>query len=217
MTNTINETAVIDVTELANSGKLFFTADQHFGHENIIKFCNRPFDDVVNMDAALVENWNKVISHDCTVFHLGDFTLMDGANAAQYFGALNGRIYITGVPWHHDKRWLKYSNPPYRTYDEYPVEILPPECILEIYGLHSKKWPLTIHLSHYPIGDWDRKYHGGWHLHGHSHGQYLGDNHKTGELCWDVGVDGAGVNYTPVSFGGILEWAYECGWGQSND
>lgn len=207
------EQHVIDITRLVESNRVFFTADHHFGHENIIKFCNRPFDNVNKMDIALVNRWNEVVSSDSTVFHLGDFTLLDGSQAAQYFGALNGRIYILGIPWHHDKRWLKYANnPPYRTYDEHPVIILPPEVSLEVYGRHSDKWPLTIHLSHYPMMDWDRKFHGGWHLHGHSHGQCKGDNHLTGEFCWDVGVDGAGIHYTPVSFGGILEWAYESGY-----
>lgn len=205
---------VIDITELAKEDKVFFTADHHFGHENIIKFCERPFATVGQMDATLIENWNRVVKHDCTVFHLGDFTLLEGGFAAQYFGALNGRICVLGVPWHHDKRWLKYAqNPPYRTYDEHPVTILPPEVSLEFKFSEQQKHPHSIHLSHYPMGEWDRAYHGGWHLHGHSHGKYKGDNHLTGEFCWDVGVDGKGIGYTPISFGGILEWAYECNWG----
>lgn len=205
---------VIDVTEWASTDKLFFTADTHFGHENIIGFCNRPFFDVNVMDSALVANWNERVPHDGVVFHLGDFTLLDGSMAEQYFESLNGRIFILGVPWHHDKRWLQHDKPvPFYSYDGHPVTILPPEASLEFRFSQTQKHPFSIHISHYPIGDWDRKFHGGWHLHGHSHGQYKGDNHLTGEMCWDVGVDGKAMHYAPVHFGTILEWAYECNWG----
>lgn len=204
----------MDITELAKEDKVFFTADHHFGHDNIIGFTGRPFADIYEMDQTLIANWNRFIKHDCVVFHLGDFTLMDGARAAQYFESLNGRIFVLGVPWHHDKRWLPYDKPdPYRSYDGHPVTILPPEFSLDFRFSEQQKHPFSIHLSHYPMGDWDRKFHGGWHFHGHSHGQHKGDNYLTGEMCWDVGVDGKAMNYTPVHFGSILEWAYECNWG----
>src|SRR5574344_1354629 len=49
----------------------FFTSDTHFNHANIIRFCNRPFKDVNQMNEVLIENWNRVISQGETVFHLG--------------------------------------------------------------------------------------------------------------------------------------------------
>ena len=58
-----------------SSSQIFFTADTHFGHANIIKYCHRPFATVEEMDDALVRNWNAVVSPDATVFHLGDFAL----------------------------------------------------------------------------------------------------------------------------------------------
>ena len=51
----------------------FFTADCHFGQERTLKLSKRPFDSVVEMDRALVNNWNKTVSKDDTVFVLGDF------------------------------------------------------------------------------------------------------------------------------------------------
>ena len=50
----------------------YFTSDLHFGHSNIIKLCNRPFADVESMDAALIENWNKKVKKNDTVYVLGD-------------------------------------------------------------------------------------------------------------------------------------------------
>ena len=40
----------------------FFTSDTHFGHANIIRLCNRPFQNVEEMNEVLIENWNKVVS-----------------------------------------------------------------------------------------------------------------------------------------------------------
>jgi calcineurin-like phosphoesterase family protein len=74
----------------------FFTSDSHFGHANIIKHCNRPFDDVKSMDEALIKNWNAVVGPDDEVWHLGDVCL-DYKLAFKYVSQLNGKkILILG-------------------------------------------------------------------------------------------------------------------------
>ncbi len=187
-----------------NREEVFFTADQHFGHANIIKFCDRPYRRIEEMDVELIANWNAVVGIKDTVFHLGDFCLGDSKMAKEYFSALNGNIYILGLPWHHDKRWIT-SNRIFNSKNGELVEVLPPEHVLNIDI--GEKYPLGIHLSHYPMGEWDRKYHGGIHLHGHSHGNYSGDNNQSRELCFDVGVDGHMTNYVPISLTRVLEWS----------
>jgi len=56
--------------------KIWFTADTHLGHENVIRYNPRPFSSTAEMDEALIENWNQVVQPDDAVYHLGDFTLL---------------------------------------------------------------------------------------------------------------------------------------------
>ena len=51
---------------------IFFTADHHFGHANIIRHCSRPFHSVEEMDGALLERWNAAVGQQDTVYILGD-------------------------------------------------------------------------------------------------------------------------------------------------
>ena len=51
---------------------IYYIADNHFGHKNVIRFDNRPFADTVLMDEVLVHNWNERVTEDDTVYILGD-------------------------------------------------------------------------------------------------------------------------------------------------
>ena len=51
---------------------IFVTSDNHFGHENIIKHCRRPFANAEAMDECMIDRWNSTVGPDDDVFHLGD-------------------------------------------------------------------------------------------------------------------------------------------------
>lgn len=53
--------------------KTYYISDLHLGHENVIRFDNRPFDSVEEMNETLVNNWNSVVTNADHVYHLGDF------------------------------------------------------------------------------------------------------------------------------------------------
>lgn len=55
------------------SGNTFFIADMHFNHADIIKYCNRPFTDVLDQTEQLIANWNSVVDVEDEVWVLGDF------------------------------------------------------------------------------------------------------------------------------------------------
>ena len=81
----------------------FFTADQHFCHENIItKFVFRPFQDVEHMNSEIIKRFNSRVKPGDTVYHLGDFKMTNnGPNTYELLGKLNGRhVFVKG---NHDK------------------------------------------------------------------------------------------------------------------
>lgn len=79
--------------------RTFVIADPHFGDPNIIKFENRPFSSVEEMDQTLIDNWNyRVEEPDDTVYVLGDFSFYEDTEKTQdILSQLNGRkILIKG-------------------------------------------------------------------------------------------------------------------------
>ena len=77
----------------------WFTSDLHFGHKNIIKYANRPFANVEEMNAALIKNWNELVKPEDYVYVLGDVSFMrmkDTLNILQQLNGKKGLICPTG-------------------------------------------------------------------------------------------------------------------------
>ena len=182
--------------------KIWFTADQHFNHENVINYCHRPYRTVEEMDADLIRCWNEVVGQFDVVYHLGDFTLGDVEMARKYFAQLNGTVWMLYNRLHHDKRWLEnYAECVTRSKSS--VLLRDPLEVLELKDYGKDGHPLAVSLCHYPLAEWDRKHYGAWHLHGHSH-----NNHVADGLILDVGVDSAAVwlkEYRPFSLEEVAE------------
>lgn len=72
---------------------IWLISDTHFGHDNIIKYCNRPFSDSVHMNRALRENWNSCVAETDIIYHLGDVYFSKGFKEEEplsYLKSLNG-------------------------------------------------------------------------------------------------------------------------------
>lgn len=100
--------------------KFFVIADTHFNHENIIKYCNRPFASVEEMDETMIKNWNETVSNKDTILHLGDFGLGNKEYIASIVKRLNGKkILIMG---NHDN-WSEqtYRDMGFHTVSRFPI------------------------------------------------------------------------------------------------
>ncbi len=74
--------------------KIYFIADTHFDDKNILKFENRPFANVDEMNTALINKWNETVSNEDIVYLLGDI------GAVEFIKLLNGTKYL--VKGNHD-------------------------------------------------------------------------------------------------------------------
>ena len=156
---------------------IWFSSDHHFGHKNILEYTERKhyFKDIEEMDRILIDNWNKLVKKEDTVYYLGDFTFK---NPDEYISKLNGKIkFIKGS---HDK------------YDAPYMRIIKPG-ILDEYGNLR-----TIVLCHYAMRSWDKSHYASFCLWGHHHGKLepYGLSFDVGVDCWD---------YKPVSLKQVEE------------
>lgn len=162
---------------------IWFTSDTHFGHKNIITYCNRPFVDVQQMNTMMILNWNRLVKPEDTVYHLGDVSFIDEKWTASILRKLKGRKVL--IKGNHDHGWTgKY-------FDEVYHNLLLPIEGQKIYMSHK----YGIDPFGKPTNEWAHKDKGAWHLHGHAHGMAKPD--VVCQRC-DVGVDC--WNYSPVSF-----------------
>jgi len=134
--------------------KTFFISDTHWGHRNIIRFSNRPFDSIEDMNQEMIRRWNSKVGYDDTVWHLGDFAISNTKLVKYLLTTLNGNIHL--CKGNHEKSLLK-----------------PAHCRGMLKEVVDYK-ELTIDgtlvcLMHYPIETWNKKHHGSIHLHGHVH------------------------------------------------
>ncbi len=154
--------------------KIFFIADTHFGEEAILRYENRPFKSVAEMDSEMILRWNAVVGRDDLVYHLGDF----GASGEEsdVLAKLNGTKYL--VKGNHDTQ----SNEFYRSAGFSEVYNLP--VLFEDFWL----------LSHAPVYVNENMPYAN--LFGHVHNSPLVNNFSKQHYCVSV----ERINYQPISF-----------------
>lgn len=166
---------------------IFFCADPHFGHKNIIKYCNRPFKTVEEMDETIIKNWNSVVTPKDTVWLLGDVSFYrDQAKTMAILNRLNGSVHL--ICGNHDVDSSGYVLGRFQSVrDLHEIKVQDPTA------RNGKYQPIV--LCHYAMKVWNKSHRGSWQLYGHSHGSLKDDPHA---LQIDVGVDNH--NYTPISY-----------------
>ncbi len=180
--------------------KVWLVSDSHFHHINIIKYCNRPFQDIQEMNEGLIQNWNAVVAPDDLVYHLGDVAMGGKKKAeetAEILNRLHGRIHL--IKGNHDGYVL---HEPCRSRFEWVRDYYELEYQSPQFGQRH------FIMMHFPLLTWNSAGKTNKlgqplviHIHGHSHGSLDALNASTTRM--DVGVDSH--QYAPVSPEKIIE------------
>lgn len=166
------------------SRTIWFTSDTHFGHKNIIKFCDRPYSDVNEMDEQLINNINDCVGENDILYHMGDFAW----KSPSHYRARIKCKEIHLVLGNHDK--YSQCKGIFSTIEKYN---------------EIKIADTRLCLFHFPIASWNRQRHGNFHLCGHSHGDFPPSRieGKDFGLILDCGVDVH--DYKPICFDEVCE------------
>lgn len=165
----------------------WYTADTHFGHENIIKHCGLPFHAANHMDAVLIENLTSLVGPEDALWIVGDFAFGPRAKDRKWLSNLFARL--PGAEKH-----LVVGN-----HDGDATQELPWTSMTHLTEVTDSKGPPSV-LCHYPMITWHRARKGALHLFGHVHEQWKGSRNAV-----NIGVDVWG--YVPVTLRDIEQRA----------
>lgn len=165
----------------------FFISDCHFGHKNIIKYCNRPYFSVEEMNEDIINKWNKKVAKNDLIYIIGDLFYFSLENASSILNRLKGKkILIRG---NHDDFFLKKINP-----KNYFVDV---SLYMEM-SLGKNK----LTLCHYPMYSWrNSRRDNSYLVFGHVHNNkdmYWFDYYCQNDKTLNAGVDIN--NFEPVNF-----------------
>lgn len=182
-------------------GKNYYIADLHFGHFNILRFDNRPYFTVNEMNTELINNWNSVVNEDDEVYILGDVSWGSMEKTLEILKQLKGKKYL--IRGNHD---TIFHNS-FKEFNEFQW--------IKDYA-EIKDNDRNIVLSHYPMPCYKNMMHGWYHLFGHIHStkdseiieNALDTLFQTWNLerrTFNVGCMKWWMNYTPKTLGQIIE------------
>jgi len=172
----------------------FFTSDYHIGHNNIIAYSNRPFQNTNEMSREIIARHNAVVGPNDIVYNLGDFSLNEKL-VQEVLKQLNGTQHL--IAGNHDRCHSCHSKHKrcLKEYMEYGFASIQERVELQI----GNRTVLVTHMPLLHEGDKDQRYpqfrpidKGQFLLHGHVHEKWRVNGRQI-----NVGVDQ--WNYAPVS------------------
>jgi calcineurin-like phosphoesterase family protein len=171
-------------------GKIFFSADQHFWHRNIIEYCHRPFASVEEMNEVLLDNLNSLVDVNDALWLIGDIVYGHPKRVTKEMAeAIIKRIRCQNihlVTGSHD--------------DELCAKL--PHLFTSVSKLEELKVDgQELTLCHYAMRSWRKSHYGAYQLFGHHHGRLPSDP-KLQQV--DVGVDC--WNFKPITLKEIREY-----------
>ena len=133
---------------------IFFTADLHLGHANIIKHCARPFSSAEEMDEHLISVWNSHVRPKDSVYILGDLIFRSAKSPQSYLDRMSGTKHL--ILGNHDSYWIK------------KIDLTKYFATVERFQELSDGQHRMI-LCHYPLMSWNQMAKGSYMIHGHVH------------------------------------------------
>lgn len=200
---------------IMNKKPTFFTSDWHLGHENCLRFDNRPFKDIKEMHEVLIKRYNATVPESGICYFLGDIGNKT-EDIKNVLAQLNGtKVLLWG---NHDKGINTMYNVGFDVV-LFSATLLIHKTIVSISHCPLRGIPREdlSHIKNNPVDEnWhgeSRKKHqmctvtneGQFHLHGHIHSRKdKRTSFKILDKQMDVGV--TANNYTPVSICKIESW-----------
>jgi calcineurin-like phosphoesterase family protein len=100
--------------------RVWITADEHFGHQNCLRYCLRPFETAAEMDKEIIKRWNNVVAKTDKIFVLGDFSFYGQEKTRQICEELHGdKTLILGNHDRHPAQW--YRDVGFKEVYKYPI------------------------------------------------------------------------------------------------
>lgn len=163
---------------------IYFTADTHFGHANVIKLCNRPFENIEAMNEAMVIAWNERVKGNDTVYIVGDM-FFRCSDPESILARLKGKKRL--IVGNHDGSWMSKVD-----LSKYFCSV---DHFLEISdGVHA------LTLCHYPLLTWKHEKRS-YMIHGHIHADTSSDYFPLIAKRENILNAGADINgFQPITF-----------------
>lgn len=195
---------------------IYFTSDWHVGHENCLKFDERPFKNLDHMHEELVSNFNHLVPKHGITYFLGDMGLCSKGLLRSVISRLNGlKILVRG---NHDGNMYSMYNAGFDlVLDKAQINIGDSIITMTHCPLKGVRRENTTGMRGASPGEnWHKEYlykdkfsiedFGQFHLHGHVHARGVDKNgkHIIEGRQMDVGVPA--WNYMPVSISKIESW-----------
>jgi calcineurin-like phosphoesterase family protein len=171
----------------------YLVSDHHFGHANIIEYCDRPFSSPGEMDAVLLDRHYETVDPDDTLVHLGDVAMdmRDGQETIARFEQLDGDLLVRG---NHDVGLTPGEAP-------FPVV---ESCVLA----HGEYEFYCTHRPEDVPDSWD-----GWVIHGHHHNNDIEGFPFVAGQEQRVNVSVELLDYRPVALDALVDLLDTCGAG----
>lgn len=170
---------------------LYLIGDTHFDHGNIIRYTDRPFQNVEAMNTALVAGWNATVLPGDTVYFLGDWSFGRGSRPHRYWiGRLQGRIKSIKGSHDPDDRSLAMSDFHELSHKGYRFLLI-----------HNpdRDDPKQTESQKRKLEDWH-----GWIIHGHKHSNDLKDYPFINGEQKTINVSVELIGYRPLSIERLL-------------